>query len=253
MDHSGALAWSGSMETMVRRVRWVGLCVALVPLVLVGSRASAAAPPARASAAAPPARASASARPAEHTAPESSAEKLSFLRERQRSRWDYVTVGGGGAYVMNLILHLLTYHFRHVRLTALELMCTFNMLETASWDWHVGPTVGFGGYHGPRDSLSHWFVTGVWYGQMHPISLADVPTTYRGLFLMAGYEFRLHFGRHLDWLFGLRAFGAYSPLGANQTGSCRCTEGDWFCDCEPDPVDRIRYPLVFGVVAFFGY
>lgn len=245
------------MVTMMRRVRWVGLCVTLVSLVRVGSPASAAAtrpaPLPRATRPAPPPWTSRPGRPAGHTAPEASAAKVSFLRERPRSRWDYVAVGVGGAYVFNLILHLLTYHFRHVRLTAMELTCTFNLLETASWDWHVGPTVGFGGYHGPRDSLSHWFVTGIWYGQMHPISFADVQTTYRGLFLMAGYEFRLHFGRHLDWLLGLRAFGAYSPLGANQTGSCDCTEGDWFCDCKPFPEDRIRYPVVFGVVAFFGY
>lgn len=187
-------------------------------------------------------------------APQVSAHRTSLpdLFDLPYSRWDFVAVGGGGAYLFNVQLHLFTYHWRHVRLTAFETMFGVNGLE-GSFDFHLGPTIGFGGHHGPRQSLSHWFVLGTFYGQMHPIIMFRVQTLYRGLFLMAGYEFRVHFGRRLNWLFGLRLFAAGSPLGRNRTLPCSCNENELLCSCDPDPDDPIRLPITFGLTAFFGY
>jgi hypothetical protein len=161
------------------------------------------------------------------------------------SRWDFATFGftaGTGLYGN---IQLMTVFWPKARLTLIDFNggLTFNQVTL---DWTIGWTIGLGGHHGGRSQYSHWFITGMWYGEMHLEPMLVAPVKYRGLFFPVGYEFRWNWGRKLHGVVGLRVHIAYSPLG--EQSFSKCTDG-FLCS---NPTKGVKLPLTAGLTVFVG-
>ena len=153
------------------------------------------------------------------------------------SHWDPIILELMLFPSQGVAMRLGTYNWKYLRFSILDFSTQVKSFAGGSmeylYEYRVGPTIGFGGQLGSRKQYGAWVFTGAWYGRTEvPDFWTDwfddhlhYGNSYSGLFLPIGAELTHHFGRHLDWVWGFRLFGAFSPFGRRErNGECPSVE-----------------------------
>lgn len=169
------------------------------------------------------------------------------------AHWSLLTAGLTMGPELGINLQIGTWVGRHVKVTILESRLGWSPLPPMTMDWHVGPTIGFGGHHGARGQFSHWLITGAWLGGRHKHGLFQGASSLTGLFVPLGYEFRHRFRPAKPLVWGFRVFAAYSPLYHSWVEGTSCDDDPDTWDLFCGPGDPIKLPLMTGVMFFIGF
>ena len=172
---------------------------------------------------------------------------------------DFMTISASLAIGGHAGLRMFTYTGDRIRFTLLDMGAHADVLAVVFDDkrgllptTHMGSSIAFGSRWGEQGRGGHWFTTGIWYGWEKG---GEEGTNYEGLFIPIGYEVTFRIGQDDTGVWGLRAFGAMSPIGWLRSYSFHDGEGEEFATIGASDRDvSSQMPKVFfGTDVFVGF
>jgi len=171
---------------------------------------------------------------------------------------DFMTISASLAIGGHAGLRMFTYTGDRIRFTLLDMGAHADLLAAAFDDdrgalptTHMGSSIAFGARWGEQGRGGHWFTTGLWYGWEEG---SGEGTSYEGLFIPVGYEVTFRIGQGGTGVWGLRAFGAISPIGWLQHSYYYDEDEQLATIGSSDHEVRSQMPKVFfGTDVFVGF